>query len=53
MLTNGLAMLRERGLRVAALNVDAENTSGALRLYRKAGMEPLPSFTIWGKRPGD
>ena len=51
LLTNGLALLRERGLRVAALNVDAENTSGALRLYRKAGMEPLPSFTIWGKRP--
>jgi mycothiol synthase len=50
LLTHGLAALRERGLRVAALNVDSENTSGALRLYRKVGMEPQPSFTIWGKR---
>jgi mycothiol synthase len=51
LLTHGLAALRERGLRVAALNVDSENTSGALRLYRKVGMDPQPSFTIWGKRP--
>ena len=50
LLTHGLAALRERGLRLAALNVDSENTSGALRLYRKVGMDPQPSFTIWGKR---
>jgi mycothiol synthase len=50
LLTHGLAALRERGLRVAALNVDSENTSGALRLYHKVGMDPQPSFTIWGKR---
>ena len=32
------------------VNVDAENTSGALALYRKAGMEAKPAFTIWAKR---
>jgi len=41
--------LRRRGLERAALNVDAENTTGALRLYRKAGMEARPSFTVWAR----
>jgi mycothiol synthase len=52
LLTRGLGALRDRGLRIAALNVDSENTSGALRLYRKVGMEPEPSFSIWGKQLG-
>jgi mycothiol synthase len=49
LLAHSLTALRGRGLGRAALNVDAENTSGALRLYRKAGMEPKPAFTVWCK----
>jgi mycothiol synthase len=50
LLARSLAEFRSRGLASASLNVDAENTSGALALYRKAGMEPKPAFTIWAKR---
>jgi hypothetical protein len=39
-------------LRRAALNVDVDHTTGALRLYEKAGMNPFPAFTIWSKRIG-
>lgn len=49
LLAHSLNELRRRGLARAALNVDAENTTGALRLYRKAGMEPRPAFTVWSK----
>jgi mycothiol synthase len=49
LLAHSLTALRRRDLARAALNVDAENTTGALRLYRKAGMEPRPSFTVWSK----
>jgi mycothiol synthase len=49
LLGHSLNALRHRGLRRAALNVDAENTTGALRLYRKAGMEAKPAFTVWSK----
>jgi hypothetical protein len=31
------------------LNVDVDNTTGALRLYTKIGMEPTPGFTVWSK----
>jgi mycothiol synthase len=47
LLAHTLNVFRRRGLARAALNVDAENMTGALRLYRKVGMEPKPSFTIW------
>jgi mycothiol synthase len=50
LLTHGLHELRERGAEEIALDVDAENVTSALRLYRKAGMIPHPSFTIWGKQ---
>ena len=33
------------------LDVDAENTTSALRLYQSAAMTPRPAFTIWEKRP--
>ena len=52
LLARSLAGFRSRGLASASLNVDAENTSGALALYRKAGMEAKPAFTIWAKRIG-
>jgi mycothiol synthase len=52
LLLHSLAVLRARGLGRAALNVDVDNTTGALRLYEKAGMNPVPAFTIWSKRIG-
>jgi mycothiol synthase len=47
LLTRTLETFRERGLPYARLDVDTENTTGAVRLYTKVGMEPRPSFTIW------
>jgi mycothiol synthase len=52
LLVHSLAALGARGLRRAALNVDVENRTGALRLYEKVGMHPIPAFTIWSKRIG-
>ena len=45
--------LRGRGATRIVLDVDAENTTSALRLYQSAGMTPRPAFTIWEKRPAD
>jgi len=50
LLTRSLRAFRDRGLPYASLHVDAENTTGAVRLYTKAGMRPQPSFTVW-QRP--
>ncbi|OAI55838.1 hypothetical protein AYO48_02585 [Gaiella sp. SCGC AG-212-M14] len=52
LLTHSLDVLRTRELGHAALNVDVDNTTGALRLYEKVGMNPVPAFTIWSKRIG-
>lgn len=49
LLTHGFHELRGRGAEEIVLDVDAENVTSALRLYRKAGMTEHPSFTIWGK----
>jgi len=49
LLTHSFAKLRARGAKEIVLDVDADNVTSALRLYRKAGMTPHPSFTIWGK----
>ena len=51
LLLDGLRELRARGATRIVLDVDAENTSSALRLYERAGMTPRPAFTIWEKRP--
>ncbi|MGD8753555.1 MAG: GNAT family N-acetyltransferase [Anaerolineales bacterium] len=57
----GLALLRhsfrefyQRGKRKVALGVDAENLTGALRLYKKAGMHIHRQFDLYEKelRPG-
>jgi ribosomal protein S18 acetylase RimI-like enzyme len=37
------------GLSTAGLNVDADNLTGAIRLYRKAGMQRSQSATEWSK----
>lgn len=43
-----LAAFSGRGLRSASLDVDVDNTTSALALYRQAGMTEKPAFTIWG-----
>jgi mycothiol synthase len=57
----GLALLRESfrrfrdtGETVVALGVDAENPTGAVRLYERAGMRVLWQADVWEKelRPG-
>jgi mycothiol synthase len=47
LLSDVFAALRRRGVPRAALHVDAENTTGAVRLYTRAGMRPEPSLVIW------
>jgi mycothiol synthase len=50
----GLALLlqafkefADRGKQRVSLHVDADNLSGALRLYTKAGMRPEPRIVVW------
>jgi mycothiol synthase len=51
LLHDGFRELQRRGAMRILLDVDAENTTSAIRLYESAGMTPRPSFTIWEKRP--
>jgi mycothiol synthase len=41
LIAHSLRVLKERGMNTAALYVDAENLSGALRLYEKMGYEVI------------
>jgi ribosomal protein S18 acetylase RimI-like enzyme len=43
-------LLRERGMEIAALGVDAENPSGALGLYESVGFAVTERMTAW-RRP--
>ncbi len=54
LLLSAFAALRERGVRTAMLNVDAENASGAARLYIRAGMRILRGHDVMRRvlRPG-
>ena len=47
------AEFSRRGLDRAALDVDAENTTSAVRLYRSVGMVSEPSFTAWSAPLGE
>lgn len=49
LLAHALRALHERGLAAASLDVDADNVTDALRLYRRVGMTAEPAFAIWGK----
>jgi mycothiol synthase len=49
LLTTVLAAFAARELPTATLDVDADNLTGALRLYRKAGMTAAPLATEWTK----
>jgi ribosomal protein S18 acetylase RimI-like enzyme len=43
-------LLRERGMTEAALGVDTENVSGALRVYEACGFKPISRSTSY-RRP--
>jgi mycothiol synthase len=44
-----LKVLKERGMTEAGLGVDAENTSGALSLYKYMGYQEVKRMTIYRK----
>ena len=48
-LSTTIAAFAEAGLPAATLNVDADNLTGAIRLYQKAGMHPVPQSVEWSK----
>jgi mycothiol synthase len=54
----GLALLRDafaelaaRGATRVGLGVDAENTTGAVRLYERAGMQPVRRLDVYERTP--
>ena len=44
-----LRVLRERGMAIAALGVDGENLTGALRLYERLGFRPHETWITYRK----
>jgi ribosomal protein S18 acetylase RimI-like enzyme len=49
LILRSLRILQERGMTEAALGVDTENTSGALRLYESCGFRPTRSGAMYRK----
>ena len=49
LIVESLYAMKERGMREAALGVDAENPSGALRLYESVGFEPVRHMVAYRK----
>ncbi len=49
LITRSLHILAERGIEVAALGVDADNPSGALRLYESLGFAVTERASAWRK----
>lgn len=49
LLTRSLKMFQEMGMSEAALGVDAENVSGALRLYESVGFRPVKRHSTYRK----
>ncbi len=49
LLVRSLAMFRDRGMTEVCLGVDAENPTGALRLYESVGFRVLHSSAVWRK----
>jgi ribosomal protein S18 acetylase RimI-like enzyme len=49
LIARSLAVLRDRGMEVAALGVDAENPTGALRLYERFGFRPRRRWVFYRK----
>jgi mycothiol synthase len=49
LLVQSLYAVRERGMTEAALGVDTQNPTGALRLYESVGFKPAKRFTVYQK----
>ncbi|MFH1579023.1 MAG: GNAT family N-acetyltransferase [Thermoplasmatota archaeon] len=49
LIARGLKVLRDQGMEQASLDVDADNLSGALRLYGSLGYEPVKQFGFYRK----
>jgi len=49
LIASSLPLLRARGMQEAALSVDTENVSGALRLYERCGFRPVSRQTVFRK----
>ena len=52
LIARSLTALQERGMAEAALSVDAENPTGALRVYERLGYHPVKQWTVF-RRPLD
>jgi mycothiol synthase len=52
LLRRSFATFAGRGLRRVMLNVDAENPTGATRLYERAGMRVVNRWDMWEGPPG-
>jgi mycothiol synthase len=52
MLAQGLHVLQARGARVASLQVDTANPTGALQLYQTAGFGPQETWIVYRKAIG-
>jgi mycothiol synthase len=52
LIVQSLYAIKERGMTEAALGVDTENLSGALRLYESVGFRPVKRFTMYRKVMG-
>lgn len=50
LLQNEFALLRQRGLRRVGLGVDAENATGAVGLYERAGMRQVGRLDNWVRK---
>jgi mycothiol synthase len=50
LLTRSLKMFQDMGMTEAALGVDTQNLSGALRLYESVGFRPVKKLTIYRKQ---
>ena len=49
LIARSLAVLRERGMEIAALGVDSENPTGALGLYQSFGFAPMRRYVFFRK----
>jgi mycothiol synthase len=49
LLRHGFAAFQSRGLARVRLNVDSDNTTGAVALYERMGMRPVASYDLWAR----
>lgn len=52
LLRRSFAIFKERGLARASLNVDTDNSSGAVRLYERVGMHTGSGYDVYERRVG-